>query len=288
MRLLLVLVLATSPVFAQPIRSPEPEAPIRIMPIGDSITEGNDGGFRIPLIRLVSEAFEMPDLVGRRSSREADNGVGYDHDQDGYSAYRIDEIASGEGFWDAPPIEQRLDDWDPAVVLLHAGTNDAQQNYYPYGNRSRGIPNVVQRLDDLISRIVAHSPHVYVIVAQINPANPPASQTTINYIKGLNQRIPRLVAQHQALGHRVSLVDMYTPMLAFPTPTASTPAWRGSSRWPRCGSRGSGTSASSTARSRTPSPAATTAYPRGLLQHVLPASVEAVEPEPHPRGRPHV
>ena len=259
------------------------------MPIGDSITEGNDGGFRIPLIRLVSEAFEMPDLVGRRSSREADNGVGYDHDQDGYSAYRIDEIASGEGFWDAPPIEQRLDDWDPAVVLLHAGTNDAQQNYYPYGNRSQGIPNVVQRLDDLISRIVAHSPHVYVIVAQINPANPPASQTTINYIKGLNQRIPRLVAQHQALGHRVSLVDMYTPMLAFPNPDGIHPSVEGFEQMAQVWFEGLRDIGFLDGEIQNPEPGRDDGVtPRGLLQHILPAPVEAVEPEPHPRGRPHV
>ncbi len=229
MRLLpaLFLFLTALSVQAQPNISPEPEVPIRIMPVGDSITEGNDGGFRIPLIRLVTQAFEMPDLVGRRMSRDQDNGVGHDHDQDGYSAYRIDEIASGEGFWGAPPIEQRLDDWDPAVVLLHAGTNDAQQNYHPYGNASQGIPNVQQRLDDLISRIVAHAPHVYIIVAQIIPANPPSSQQTSDYIVGLNQRIPAIVARHQALGHRVTMVDMYTPMLDFPNPDGVHPSLEG-------------------------------------------------------------
>ncbi len=229
MRLALVLLLLTSlPALAQPAFGPEPEVPIRIMPVGDSITEGNDGGFRIPLIRMVTRAFEMPDLVGRRVSD--DNGVGYDHDQDGYSAYRIDEIASGGGpgsFWDAPPIEQRLDDWDPAVVLLHAGTNDAQQSYYPYGDPALGIPNVIERLDDLVSRIVAHSPHVYVIVAQIIPANPPAGQTTIDYIEAFNRHVPGVVARHQALGHRVSLVDMYTPMLAFPNPDGIHPSQAG-------------------------------------------------------------
>ncbi|MEM1042878.1 MAG: GDSL-type esterase/lipase family protein [Bacteroidota bacterium] len=222
-----LLFLFALPTVAQPAHGPEPEVPVRIMPVGDSITEGNDGGFRIPLINMVTQAFEMPDLVGRRMSRDQDNGVGHDHDQDGYSAYRIDQIASGEGFWGAPPIEERLDDWDPAVVLLHAGTNDAQQNYHPYGSAAQGIPNVLQRLDDLVSRIVAHAPHVYVIVAQIIPANPPASQQTRDYIVALNRRIPAMVTRHQALGHRVTMVDMYTPMLAFPNPDGIHPSLGG-------------------------------------------------------------
>jgi hypothetical protein len=224
---LLVLFLAAAAAPAQPVVGPEPNVPIRIMPLGDSITEGSDGGFRYPLMRMITQAFELPDLVGRRTSRESDHGIGFDHDQDGYSAYRIDQIADGAGFWHAPPIEQRLDDWDPAVVLVHAGTNDAQQNYYPFGDPDRGIPNVVDRLDSLVSRIVAHAPHVYVIVAQIIPANPPASETTIEYVERFNARIPEVVARHRALGHRVSLVDMYTPLLAFPNPDGIHPSPEG-------------------------------------------------------------
>jgi lysophospholipase L1-like esterase len=208
---------------AQPIRS----APLRIMIIGDSITEGDNGGYRYPLFQKLTATIGMPNFVGRRNGRLSDPAAMPDNDHEGYSAYRIDEIASGQGFWNAPPIEVRLEDWDPAVVTIHAGTNDAQQNYYFDGDASIGMPSAIERLNDLIERIRAYNPATYVIVAQIIPANAPASRRTIHYIEKLNRQIPELVAQHQALGHRVSMVDCYTPMLAVPNPDGIHPSAAG-------------------------------------------------------------
>jgi lysophospholipase L1-like esterase len=203
--------------------------PIRIMPVGDSITEGGDGagGYRRPLFDLFTAAYGMPNMVGSRSSRQNDPADFIDQDQDGYSAYRIDQIASGKGFWNALPIEERLRLWDPAIVTLHAGTNDAQQNRHFDGNPKTGMLPVIDRLDELVSRIVAFNPQIYVIVAQIVPANPPATETTADYIRRLNALIPGLVAKHQGLGHRVSMVDLYTPMLAYPHPDGIHPSTEG-------------------------------------------------------------
>jgi hypothetical protein len=61
------------------------------------------------------------------------------------------------------------------------------------------------------------------VIAQIIPANPPASQTTMDYIVRLNAEIPQMVAKHQAHGHHVTMVDMYTPMLAHPNPDGIHP-----------------------------------------------------------------
>jgi lysophospholipase L1-like esterase len=204
-------------------------APLRIMPIGDSITEGGDGtgGFRRPLFDKLSATWGMPNFVGSRNMRQSDPVDFVDHDEDGYSAYRIDQITSGKGFWNAPPLETRLKAWDPAVVTIHAGTNDAQQNFYFWGNPKTGFPGVVDRLDDMVSRIVAFNPEIYILLAQIVPANAPASETTQAYIRALNAKIPALVARHQAQGHRVSLVDMYTPMLAYPHPDGIHPSAEG-------------------------------------------------------------
>lgn len=221
----LALSLALPAAWAQKIQ----DAPLRIMPIGDSITEGGDGagGFRRPLFDLFTAAYGMPNLVGSRSMRQSDPTDFVDHDQDGYSAYRIDQITTGKGFWNALPIEERLRLWDPAIVTLHAGTNDAQQNYRFFGNPKTGMPGVIDRLDDLVSRIVAFNPEIYVIVAQIVPANAPASETTQAYIRALNAKIPAMVAAHQARGHRVSMVDLYTPMLAYPHPDGIHPSTEG-------------------------------------------------------------
>lgn len=192
-------------------------APLRIMPIGDSITEGGDGsgGFRRPLFEKLSAVWGMPNFVGSRNMRQSDPADFVDHDEDGYSAYRIEQITSGKGFWNAPPIEARLKAWDPAIVTIHAGTNDAQQAYRYAG--------VIDRLDDLVSRIVAFNPKIHIFLAQIIPANPPASETTQAYIRGLNAQIPALIERHRALGRRVYLVDQYTPMLEHPNPDGIHP-----------------------------------------------------------------
>jgi lysophospholipase L1-like esterase len=202
------------------------DAPLRVMPIGDSITEGGDGagGFRRPLFDLITAATgRQPNFVGGRNMRQSDPADFVDPDEDGYSAYRIEQITSGKGFWHAPSIEQRLRDWAPALVTLHAGTNDAQQDFYFDGNPKTGLPPVIDRLDDLVTRIVRYDPKIRIIVAQIVPANAPASATTQDYVVRLNALIPALVARHQAQGDRVSMVDMYTPMLAHPNPDGIHP-----------------------------------------------------------------
>ncbi len=211
--LALALTLLTSSAWAQKTQP----APLRIMPIGDSITEGGDGtgGFRRPLFDKLTAVWGMPNFVGSRNMRQSDPAGFVDHDEDGYSAYRIEQITTGKGFWDALPIEERLKAWDPAIVTIHAGTNDAQQAYRYAG--------VIDRLDQLVSRIVAFNPEIHIFLAQIIPANPPASETTQAYIRGLNSQIPGLVERHRALGHRVHLVDQYTPMLDHPNPDGIHP-----------------------------------------------------------------
>ena len=202
-------------------------APLRVMLIGDSITEGDAGGYRLPLFNQLSRAVGRPNFVGRRNSRSSDPADFLDNDHEGYSAYRIDQIANGRGFWNAPPIERRLNDWEPAVITVHAGTNDAQQLHAFDGDPVKGIAPVIDRLDDLVSRIVAHNPAAQVVVAQIIPANAPASAATIDYVVRFNALIPGLVARHQALGHRVSMVDLYTPLLAYPNPDGIHPSAEG-------------------------------------------------------------
>jgi lysophospholipase L1-like esterase len=202
------------------------DAPLRLMPIGDSITEGGDGagGFRRPLFDLITAATgRQPNLVGGRNIRQSDPPDFVDPDEDGYSGYRIEQITSGKGYWHAPSIEQRLRDWEPAIVTIHAGTNDAQQDFFFDGHPKTGLPPVIDRLDDLVTRIVRFNPKIYIIVAQIVPANAPATATTQDYVVRLNALIPALVARHQAQGDRVSMVDMYTPMLAHPNPDGIHP-----------------------------------------------------------------
>jgi lysophospholipase L1-like esterase len=194
--------------------------------MGDSITEGSDGGYREPLFETLLREVGLVNFVGRRSGQRDDPPRLIDHDHDGYSGYRIDELTSGDGFWgEGRPIEARLEDWEPAVVLLHIGTNDILQNYYLLGDPDLGIPNVVERLDSLVTRIAVAAPEVYVVVAQIVPITNNDEQDA--RVVAFNSRIPGLVARQQALGRRVSMVDMYTPLIPFPHPDGVHPSQEG-------------------------------------------------------------
>jgi len=172
--------------------------PLRIMPVGDSITRGLTnagpipGGYRTRLYsRLSAEllATQGVDFVGSQSDNP-DPGNLPDPDHEGRGGWRIDEHLA--------TIENAVRTYAPAIVLLHLGTNDVAQNY--------ALGTAPDRLDQLISLIVSRSPGTYVIVAQI--INSP-NATESSQIQTYNAAIPAIVAAHQSAGHHVSLVNMY-------------------------------------------------------------------------------
>ncbi|MDX1418996.1 MAG: hypothetical protein R3181_03425, partial [Rubricoccaceae bacterium] len=61
----LLALLVALPAAAQP-----PADPLRVMLIGDSITEGDDGGYRLPLYARLTRALGAPpNFVGHRNGR---------------------------------------------------------------------------------------------------------------------------------------------------------------------------------------------------------------------------
>src|SRR5947209_14639864 len=104
-----------------PARASVASRPIRVMPLGDSITWGvgssTGSSYRADLWRrLVTQAGYHIDFVGSQQS-----GSLPDTDNEGHSGWRIDQIAGGIDGW--------LATYQPDVVLLHIGTNDMNQNF---------------------------------------------------------------------------------------------------------------------------------------------------------------
>jgi lysophospholipase L1-like esterase len=162
---------------------------VKVMPLGDSITDGYTvpGGYRIGLWqRFVSGGYTV-DFVGSLSNGPA--GLG-DHDHEGHSGWRIDQIDANVVGW--------LNTYQPHTVLLHIGTNDVLQNY--------DVANAPNRLSALIDHITATVPNAEVFVAQIIPlAN--SSQNT--QVRTYNAAIPGIVSGKVSAGKHVHLVDMY-------------------------------------------------------------------------------
>ncbi|MFD8559181.1 SGNH/GDSL hydrolase family protein [Streptosporangium canum] len=161
----------------------------RIMPLGDSITDGFalPGGYRVALWRSLADAGHLVDFVGSGYNGPAELA---DHDHEGHPGRRIDEIDAGVAGW--------IGSASPRTVLLHIGTNDMVQNRDP--------ANAPARLSALIDRITAAAPDAELFVATIIPLADPVLEARA---AAYNAAIPGVVRSRAAAGRRVHLVDMH-------------------------------------------------------------------------------
>ena len=161
--------------------------PVKIMPLGDSITDGYTipGGYRIDLEDdLVARGVSF-DFVGSLSNGPASLG---DRDHEGHSGWRIDELRAHIDGWIAAS--------QPDVVLLLIGSNDVAQNYQ--------VDTAPDRLAGLIDRIHELRPATKLFVSSIpmstNTAYHSAAQT-------YNAEIPGIVDARAAAGRPIWFVN---------------------------------------------------------------------------------
>ncbi|MEU5903375.1 cellulose binding domain-containing protein [Micromonospora sp. NPDC047467] len=177
-------VAAAVPVATMPA-SAESNGGVRVMPLGDSITDGFNvaGGYRIELWQRFTTGGYRIDFVGSQFNGPASLG---DHDHEGHSGWTIAQIDANVVNW--------LRATTPRTVLLHIGTNDM------YGDTS-GAPG---RLAALVDKITNTAPNADVFVATIVPKS-----GADNQVRAYNAAIPGIVQTRAAAGKRVHLVDMY-------------------------------------------------------------------------------
>lgn len=167
---------------------------VRVMPLGDSITEGTatPGGYRIGLWQRLAGGGYTTDFVGSQFNGPGSLG---DHDHEGHPGWRIDEIDANIVGW--------LNAHQPKTVLLHIGTNDILQNF--------NVSTAPNRLSALIDRITTTAPNAEVFVAQITPLGWPEGDATVN---SFNAAIPGIVQSKVNAGKKVHLVDMHSALTA--------------------------------------------------------------------------
>lgn len=165
---------------------------VRMMPLGDSITDGITvpGAYRTGLWRRFADGDYRVDFVGSLSGGPAELG---DHDHEGHSGWRIDQIDAGVVGW--------LRATTPHTVLLHIGTNDILQNHDPAGAPAR--------LSALIDHITATAPAAEVFVATIIPIAWSAQEAAV---RTYNAAIPEIVRSKVSAGGHVHLVDMHAAL----------------------------------------------------------------------------
>lgn len=223
----IVLMLASC---AAPLPRLGVDIPVRIMPLGDSITEGLCDTLTtcyIPEIKTPTGGYGL-DSCSWSLSPVNEEAVGYRaflRDKLSAAGIKTTFIGSvsvveglaheGHSGWTIKDLDycvqnaEWLEQAKPDVILLHIGTNDMGWAHKP--------DQMAADLRLLLEHIYAHLPKsTHVIVAQVIKANSgfrtgivalpePANDTLAKY----NALIPGVVAEFQAAENKVSLVDMW-------------------------------------------------------------------------------
>ena len=113
---------------------------IKIMPLGDSITQGihinsKNIGYRRDLYNLLKSNGYQIDLVGSMHDGSVSD---FDKDHEGHGGYRADQIRDSVYYW--------LSLNPPDIILLHVGTNDISQKETAY-NVSIEIDQILDQID---------------------------------------------------------------------------------------------------------------------------------------------
>ncbi|UBU14952.1 cellulose binding domain-containing protein [Nonomuraea gerenzanensis] len=169
-------------------------APIRIMPLGDSIT-GSPGCWRALLWnRLQSAGHTDIDFVGTLPPQGC--GVAHDGDNEGHGGYLATNIAN----------QNLLPGWlsatRPDIVVMHLGTNDVWSNIAP--------ATILSAFTTLVNQMRAGNPNTKILVAKIIPMNPSScaecAQRTVNF----NDAIPAWAAATTTPQSPITVVDQWT------------------------------------------------------------------------------
>ncbi len=184
-------------------RSPSPEAvvPVRVMPLGDSITYGypDTSGYRVGLAQLASQAGESIDFVGTLQHGPPELA---DKDHEGHGGWRIDQLT--------PNIASWMASGRPDIVLLHIGTNDVAENHE--------MAQAPARLQALLESICRNGPGVRLVVASIG-----ARDNRWDVLTDFNAAIPGVVETVRSSGCNARFLDMNKALVQADLPDGAHP-----------------------------------------------------------------
>ena len=185
--------------------SPQAPTPIRIMPLGDSITYGTNStgtvGYRRPLYQLLIGAGHNVDFVGSQTDGSPED---FDRNHEGHRGWRADQIRDYVTGW--------LNSTPADVILLHIGTNDISQY-----QGAAGTASDIGQILDLIDDWEEANNEVWVVLARIINRKDSLSGTTTT----LNGLIQTLANTRIAAGDRIVVVDMESA-LSYPADLSDT------------------------------------------------------------------
>lgn len=191
--LLLSLGVALSPrAAAAPVASAA--APVRVMPLGDSIT-GSPGCWRALLWnRLRGSGYTGIDFVG--TLREPGCAQAHDADNEGHGGELVTNAA------DQNVLPARLSATRPDIVVMHFGTNDVWSSIAP--------DRILAAYTKLVGQMRASNPDMRILVAQLIPMNPANCTGCAQRVVAFNARIPDWARATGTSRSPVTVVDQWT------------------------------------------------------------------------------
>jgi lysophospholipase L1-like esterase len=166
---------------------------VKIMPLGDSITESSGGhaSYRYWLWQQLGQAGYEVDFVGSNTGVAGGDPqfASFDQNHEGHSGYRADQIQSNITSWARAA--------SPDVVLLHVGTNDIFQG--------QSNSSTITEIGGIIDNLRSVNPNVKIFLAQIIP-----QADNLSAVQNLNSLIPGLISQKNTSASPVILVDQYS------------------------------------------------------------------------------
>jgi acetyl esterase/lipase len=169
---------------AEPTRSSP--VPVRIMAVGDSITEGADffSNYRFPLWEKLFAAGYVVEFVGTRTSSSRVGPLAHE----GYGGKNTEQLAA--------MVPKHFAARPADIVLLHSGHNHTVEE--------QPVPGIVAATERLIQAFRTVNPNVTVLLAQVIPAG---KLPKYSYLPELNQKLAGLAARLDSPAQRVVLVD---------------------------------------------------------------------------------
>ncbi|MBF0433280.1 MAG: hypothetical protein HQK83_18520 [Fibrobacteria bacterium] len=179
-----------------------PLEPLRIMPLGNSITEGygSTNSWRRYLDGSLRNRGVMFDFVGSMSrhanNTQAPSTWDYDLNHEGHWGKTVD--------WLLPLLGDYARNTNPDLVLLHMGTNDLRSGNDPIADK---VAQTVKELGQAIDTLRQVNPNVKIALAKIIPMN---TDDPLSEVQALNVAIGALAAEKTTGQSPIVLVDQYT------------------------------------------------------------------------------
>ncbi|MET9812197.1 MULTISPECIES: GDSL-type esterase/lipase family protein [unclassified Streptomyces] len=168
--------------------------PVRIMPLGDSIT-GSPGCWRAVLWnRLVDSGYKDLDFVGTLPPQGC--GQAHDGDNEGHGGELVTNVA------DRDLLPGRLAATRPDIVVMHFGTNDVWSSIAP--------DRILAAYTKLVAQMRASNPDMRILVAQLIPMNPSTCAACAQRVTDFNARIPAWARATSTDRSPVTVVDQWT------------------------------------------------------------------------------